>query len=40
MGNVALVSQIEPKKFEDARDDEHWMMAMQKELNQFERSKV
>lgn len=40
IGNMAFVSQIELKKFKDAHDDENWIMAMQEELNQFERSKV
>lgn len=40
MGNIAFVSQIEPKKFEEAHDVEDLMMAMKKELNQFERNKV
>ncbi|XP_057990561.1 uncharacterized protein LOC131172945 [Hevea brasiliensis] len=39
-GNVAFVSQIEPKCFEDAQNDESWILAMQEELNQFERNKV
>ncbi|KAH9648834.1 hypothetical protein KPL70_025758 [Citrus sinensis] len=36
----ALISQIEPKSFEDAENDESWIMAMQEELNQFERNNV
>ncbi|KAH9650254.1 hypothetical protein KPL70_026300 [Citrus sinensis] len=36
----AFISQIEPKSFEDAENDESWIMAMQKELNQFERNNV
>ncbi|XP_052291943.1 uncharacterized protein LOC127900768, partial [Citrus sinensis] len=32
--------QIEPKSFEDAENDESWIMAMQEELNQFERNNV
>ena len=31
---------MEPKTYKDAESDEHWIMAMQEELNQFERSKV
>ncbi|KAE8713386.1 hypothetical protein F3Y22_tig00110210pilonHSYRG00021 [Hibiscus syriacus] len=31
---------IEPKNIKEALNDEHWIMAMQEELNQFERSKV
>ncbi|KAH9763597.1 Integrase catalytic domain-containing protein [Citrus sinensis] len=36
----AFISQIEPKSFEDAKNDESWIMAMQEELNQFERNNV
>ena len=38
--NVAFVSQYEPKNINEAEQDESWMMAMQEELNQFERNKV
>ena len=31
---------MEPKAFKDAEHDENWIMAMQEELNQFERSRV
>ncbi|KAH9794255.1 hypothetical protein KPL71_004834 [Citrus sinensis] len=36
----AFISQIELKSFEDAENDESWIMAMQEELNQFERNNV
>ncbi|KAH9668399.1 hypothetical protein KPL70_021401 [Citrus sinensis] len=36
----AFISQIEPKSFEDTENDESWIMAMQEELNQFERNNV
>ncbi|XP_073304120.1 uncharacterized protein [Primulina huaijiensis] len=38
--HAAFVSQIEPKKIDDALLDTNWIEAMQEELNQFERSKV
>ncbi|KAH9649211.1 hypothetical protein KPL70_025897 [Citrus sinensis] len=38
--HVAFISQIEPKSFADAENDESWIMAMQEELNQFERNNV
>ena len=33
-------SEIEPKKVEEALEDLYWVIAMQEELNQFERQKV
>ncbi|MBE2321394.1 hypothetical protein DVA67_036110, partial [Solirubrobacter sp. CPCC 204708] len=38
--HIAFVSQIEPKNFNEAENDESWIIAMQEELNQFERNKV
>ncbi|KAH9763753.1 hypothetical protein KPL70_001275 [Citrus sinensis] len=38
--HVAFISQIEPKSFADAENDKSWIMAMQEELNQFERNNV
>ena len=38
--NLVFISQIEPKNINDVLDDENWMIVIQKELNQFERSKV
>ncbi|KAH9768937.1 Integrase catalytic domain-containing protein [Citrus sinensis] len=38
--HAAFISQIEPKSFTDADNDESWIMAMQEELNQFERNNV
>ncbi|OMO50151.1 hypothetical protein CCACVL1_30598 [Corchorus capsularis] len=37
---AAFISQIEPKVFKDAKKEESWMVAIQEELNQFERNKV
>ena len=37
---LTFVSQIESKNFEEAEKDNNWLMAMQEELNQFERNKV
>ncbi|KAH9768815.1 Integrase catalytic domain-containing protein [Citrus sinensis] len=38
--HAAFISQIEPKSFADAENDESWIMAMQEELNQFKRNNV
>ena len=35
-----FLSEIEPKKVEEALEDPDWVIAMQNELNQFERQKV
>ena len=35
-----FLSQIEPKKFHEPKFDEHWLLALQEELNQCERNKV
>ena len=37
---MAFVSQVEPSRIDDALEDEHWILAMQEELNKFERNKV
>jgi hypothetical protein len=37
---MAFVSEIEPKNIEEAETDECWLMAMEEELNQFERNNV
>jgi len=38
--NFSFVSQIEPKSFLEAENDEKWILAMQDDLNQFERNDV
>ena len=38
--NMAFVSMIEPKNLNEAIIDYHWIVAMQEELNQFERNHV
>ncbi|KAK8663729.1 hypothetical protein V6N13_083536 [Hibiscus sabdariffa] len=37
---VVFISCIEPKNIKEALSDDYWILAMQDELNQFERSKV
>ncbi|KAH9704455.1 Integrase catalytic domain-containing protein [Citrus sinensis] len=38
--HAAFIFQIEPKSFANAENDESWIMAMEEELNQFERNNV
>ncbi|KAJ1704150.1 hypothetical protein LUZ63_003929 [Rhynchospora breviuscula] len=40
IGHCAFVSQLEPKFFKEANVDPNWIVAMQEELNQFERNQV
>ena len=37
---TCYTSQIKPKKVDEALNDEFWVLAMQEELNQFERNEV
>ncbi|KAK8942669.1 hypothetical protein KSP39_PZI009511 [Platanthera zijinensis] len=38
--HLSFLSQVEPKKFEEANSDASWILAMEEELNQFKRCKV
>ncbi|XP_019240152.1 PREDICTED: uncharacterized protein LOC109220143 [Nicotiana attenuata] len=38
--NIALISQIEPKKIEEALKDSSWMQEMQEELDQIDKNQV
>ncbi|KAJ4763435.1 Pol [Rhynchospora pubera] len=40
IGHCAFVSQLEPKSFKEANVDPNWIVAIQEELNQFERNQV
>ncbi|KAL5548818.1 hypothetical protein UlMin_004049 [Ulmus minor] len=40
VSNLAFLSQIEPKNIKEAECDSSWLLAMQEELNQFERNDV
>ena len=37
---AAFISQLEPKNFKEAKNDECWIFDMQEELGQFERNNV
>jgi hypothetical protein len=36
--HLALLSTFEPRSFEEASNDEHWIKAMEEELNQIEKN--
>lgn len=36
----AYISKVEPKNIKETLGDSYWIVAMQEELNQFERNKV
>ena len=38
--HFAFISHIEPKNILEVEGDSYWLLAMQKELNQFERNQV
>ena len=38
MNRATLLSEVEPKTIDEALEDEGWIVAMQEELNQFERN--
>ena len=40
MGHVAFISSTEPKNPKEASTYDYWIIAMQEELNQFERNNV
>ena len=39
-GHYAFISHVEPKNVLEAEADSYWLLAMQEELNQFERNQV
>ena len=39
-GNYVFISHFEPKNILEAEGDSYWFLAMQEELNQFERNQV
>ena len=38
--NLTFLSPIEPKNRKEAKNDKQWILAIQEELNQFERNSV
>ena len=39
-GHFSLLSTVEPSNFEEARNGEHWIKAMEEELNQIEKNET
>ena len=39
-GHFAFISHIEPKNILEVKADSNWLLAMQEELNQFERNQL
>ncbi|XP_070020072.1 uncharacterized mitochondrial protein AtMg00820-like [Nicotiana sylvestris] len=38
--NIALISQVEPKKIKETLKDSNWLQAMQEQLDQFDKNQV
>jgi hypothetical protein len=39
-GHFSLLSRVQPSNFEEARNDEHWIKAIEEELNQIENNET
>jgi len=39
-GETTLISEIEPQNIDNTMEDEHWVKAMQEELDQFQKNDV
>jgi hypothetical protein len=40
VGNVAFIYKLELKNYNEALHDEHWILSMQEELDQFGRNHI
>ena len=38
--HLSLLSRVEPSSFEEAKNDEHWIKAMEEELSQIEKDET